>query len=177
MNHTWHSTWLCPSLLSESRALSVQMIFLQHLQQVWVQTVCMIARVWHIYIGSAISWDGHFNVQTEDDTFSSVIDYVLNCGCFIYIGAWLPFDAYKSPEYGITPWKLVLLVIAILVLRRIPPLLALYRFVPEIASWKEALFSGHFGKWFSSCYRFYLNTVYRSSKSIEYHPSSFTNAS
>lgn len=95
--------------------------------------------------GSAISWDGHFNVQTEDDTFSSVIDYVLNCGCFIYIGAWLPFDAYKSPEYGITPWKLVLLVIAILVLRRIPPLLALYRFVPEIASWKEALFSGHFG--------------------------------
>ncbi|KAG2043601.1 Sodium/hydrogen exchanger family-domain-containing protein [Suillus americanus] len=95
--------------------------------------------------GSAISWDGHFNVQTEDDTFSSVIDYVLNCGCFIYIGAWLPFDAYNSPEYGITPWKLVLLVIAILVLRRIPPLLALYKFVPEIASWKEALFSGHFG--------------------------------
>ncbi|KAG1815926.1 Sodium/hydrogen exchanger family-domain-containing protein [Suillus subaureus] len=95
--------------------------------------------------GSAISWDGHFNVQTEDDTFSSVIDYVLNCGCFIYIGAWLPFDDYNSPEYGITPWKLVLLMIAILVLRRIPPLLALYKFVPEITSWKEALFSGHFG--------------------------------
>lgn len=95
--------------------------------------------------GSAISWDGHFNVQTEDDVFSSVIDYVLNCGCFIYIGAWLPFDAYNSPEYGITPWKLVLLMIAILVLRRIPPLLALYKFVPEIASWQEALFSGHFG--------------------------------
>ncbi|KAG1775339.1 Sodium/hydrogen exchanger family-domain-containing protein [Suillus placidus] len=95
--------------------------------------------------GSAISWDGHFNVQTEDDVFSSVIDYVLNCGCFIYIGAWLPFDAYNSPEYSITPWKLVLLTIAILVLRRIPPLLALYKLVPEIVSWKEALFSGHFG--------------------------------
>ncbi|KAG1829107.1 Sodium/hydrogen exchanger family-domain-containing protein [Suillus variegatus] len=95
--------------------------------------------------GSAISWDGHFNVQTEDDVFSSVIDYVLNCGCFIYIGAWLPFDAYNSAEYGITPWKLVLLMITILVLRRIPPLLALYKFVPEITSWKEALFSGHFG--------------------------------
>ncbi|KAG1770447.1 Sodium/hydrogen exchanger family-domain-containing protein [Suillus occidentalis] len=95
--------------------------------------------------GSAISWDGHFNVQTEDDVFSSVIDYVLNCGCFIYIGAWLPFDAYNSPEYGITPWKLVLLMIAILVLRRIPPLLALYKLIPEIGSWQEALFSGHFG--------------------------------
>jgi len=36
-------------------------------------------------------------------------------------------------------------MIAILVLRRIPPLLVLYKFIPEIASWREALFSGHFG--------------------------------
>lgn len=95
--------------------------------------------------GSAISWDGHFNEQTENDSFSSVIDYVLNCGCFIYIGAWLPFGDYNSLDYGITPWRLVVLMNAILVLRRIPPLLALYKFIPEIASWKEALFSGHFG--------------------------------
>ncbi|KAI6026254.1 Sodium/hydrogen exchanger family-domain-containing protein [Pisolithus microcarpus] len=95
--------------------------------------------------GSAISWDGHFNVQTEGDAFASVIDYVLNCGCFIYIGAWLPFSSYNSAELGITPWRLICFLIAILVLRRIPPLLLLYRFVPEISSWKEALFSGHFG--------------------------------
>ncbi|KIK99333.1 hypothetical protein PAXRUDRAFT_822887 [Paxillus rubicundulus Ve08.2h10] len=95
--------------------------------------------------GCAISWDGHFNLQTADDSFSSVIDYVLNCGCFVYIGAWLPFDLYNSPELGLTPWRLFVLMIAILVLRRIPPLLLLYRFVPEITSWREALFSGHFG--------------------------------
>ncbi|KIJ67909.1 hypothetical protein HYDPIDRAFT_37494 [Hydnomerulius pinastri MD-312] len=95
--------------------------------------------------GSAISWDGHFNMQTEDDVFSSVIDYVLNCGCFIYIGAWLPFSSYNLPDLGLSPWRLVILLIAILILRRIPPLLLLYRFVPEIASWREALFSGHFG--------------------------------
>ncbi|KAG2030648.1 Sodium/hydrogen exchanger [Suillus americanus] len=95
--------------------------------------------------GCAISWDGYFHAQTANDAFSSVIDYVLNCGCFIYIGAWLPFDDYHSPEYGITPWKLVLLMIAILFLRRIPFLLMVYKFVPEISSWKEALFSGHFG--------------------------------
>ncbi|KAG6331419.1 hypothetical protein ID866_7672 [Astraeus odoratus] len=95
--------------------------------------------------GSAISWDGHFNVQTEGDAFASVVDYVLNCGCFIYIGAWLPFDSYNVPELDIAPWRLISLMIAILFLRRIPPLLLLYRFVPEISSWKEALFSGHFG--------------------------------
>ncbi|KAG8213688.1 Sodium/hydrogen exchanger family-domain-containing protein [Butyriboletus roseoflavus] len=95
--------------------------------------------------GCAIAWDGYFNVQTADDSFSSVIDYVLNCGCFIYIGAWLPFESYNTPELGITPWRLVVLMIAILVLRRIPPLLLLYRWVPEVKSWKEALFCGHFG--------------------------------
>lgn len=95
--------------------------------------------------GSAISWDGHFNTQTEGDAFASVIDYVLNCGCFIYIGAWLPFSSYNTSDLGITPWRLCCLMIALLVLRRIPPLLLLYRFVPEISSWKEALFSGHFG--------------------------------
>ncbi|KAG1775354.1 Cation/H+ exchanger [Suillus placidus] len=95
--------------------------------------------------GCAISWDGHFHEQINDDAFFSVIDYVLNCCCFIYIGAWLPFYAYDSPEYDITPWKLVLLVIAIMVLRRIPFLLAIYKFVPEITCWQEALFSGHFG--------------------------------
>jgi NhaP-type Na+/H+ or K+/H+ antiporter len=96
-------------------------------------------------LGNAISWDGHFNTQTEDEVFSSVIDLLLNCGCFIYIGAWLPFTAFNAPELGITPWRLVVLFIAILVLRRIPPLLLLFKWIPEISDWREALFSGHFG--------------------------------
>jgi NhaP-type Na+/H+ or K+/H+ antiporter len=98
-----------------------------------------------IFLGNAISWDGHFNLQTEDEVFSSVIDLLLNCGCFIYIGAWLPFAAFNSPELGITPWRLVVLFIAIMVLRRIPPLLLLFKWIPEINGWREALFSGHFG--------------------------------
>lgn len=49
-------------------------------------------------IGSAISWDGHFNTQTENDIFSTVLDLVVNCAAFIYIGAWLPFEMYSTPE-------------------------------------------------------------------------------
>lgn len=98
-----------------------------------------------LHIGNAISWDGHFNTQTEDEIFVSVIDLVLNCACFVYIGAWLPFDAFNSPELGITPWRLVVLFIAILALRRIPSILLLYKWIPEIRTWREALFSGHFG--------------------------------
>ena len=95
--------------------------------------------------GSAISWDGHFNTQTEDEVFSSVIDLMLNCGCFVYIGAWMPFNMFNATELGITPWRLVVLFVAVLILRRFPPLLLLYKWVPEITSWREALFSGHFG--------------------------------
>lgn len=110
-----------------------------------------------VYVGSAISWDGHFNTQVEDkdkdkdngkgegEVFATVIDLVLNCAGFIYIGAWLPFGSYNTPELGIEVWKLVVLSIGILALRRIPALLLIYKVVPEIKSWREALFSGHFG--------------------------------
>ncbi|KAF9445303.1 hypothetical protein P691DRAFT_805903, partial [Macrolepiota fuliginosa MF-IS2] len=95
--------------------------------------------------GCAISWDGDFNAHTEDEAFASIIEYILNCGCFFYIGAWLPWNDFDMPDLGINPWRLVVLSIGILALRRIPAILALYKLVPEIASWKEALFCGHFG--------------------------------
>ncbi|KAF9501982.1 hypothetical protein BDN71DRAFT_1479422 [Pleurotus eryngii] len=68
----------------------------------------------------SISWDGHFNVQGR-------LLRVLNCACFVCIGALLPFPSFNSEAVGITPWRLVLLPVTILFLRRIPP-------VPEIRS-------------------------------------------
>ncbi|ETW75188.1 Na+/H+ antiporter [Heterobasidion irregulare TC 32-1] len=95
--------------------------------------------------GSAISWDNYFNVQIDNEGFSSVIDLVLNCVAFIYIGAWIPFGQFNQAELGITPWRLVVLSLIILALRRIPFSLMLYKFVPEIANWRQALFARHFG--------------------------------
>jgi len=95
--------------------------------------------------GTAVSWDGRFNRETEAESFSSVVDLILNCACFVYIGAWLDFGTFDSPHLGITPWKLVVLFLWIVVFRRIPALLVLYRWVPEINTWQEALFTGHFG--------------------------------
>jgi len=37
------------------------------------------------------------------------------------------------------------LACGIMALRRIPAILVLYRWIPEIESWRQALFSGHFG--------------------------------
>ena len=92
-----------------------------------------------------MSWDGYFKSQVHGQLFSTVVDFILNCCCFIYIGAWLPFITFDYPELGITPWRLVLLLVAVTYLRRFPALLLLFRWVPEIATWKEALFLGHFG--------------------------------
>jgi NhaP-type Na+/H+ or K+/H+ antiporter len=51
--------------------------------------------------GTAISWDGEFNVQTENDVFAAILDLVLNSAAFIYIGAWyrvfLPPFSHLSP--------------------------------------------------------------------------------
>lgn len=95
--------------------------------------------------GCAISWDGDFNERTQGESFISVIDFILKCAGFVYIGAWLPFDSFNDPGLGIVPVRLAVLFLAILVLRRIPAILAIYRWIPEIGTWREALFSGHFG--------------------------------
>ena len=98
------------------------------------------------FTGTSVSWDYRFNEETEAESFASVVDLMLNCACFIYIGAWLDFKAFNSPALGITPWRLVTLFLCIAAFRRIPALLALYKWVPEIKTWREALFTGHFGK-------------------------------
>jgi NhaP-type Na+/H+ or K+/H+ antiporter len=111
---------------------------------------CLSYSVWAIVTlllpGSAVSWDQDFNQRIEGEAFASVVELLLNCGCFFYIGAWLPWGHFTLPDLGISPWKLIVLCIGILFLRRIPVLLALYKWIPEITNWREALFCGHFGK-------------------------------
>jgi hypothetical protein len=58
--------------------------------------------------GSAISWDQDFNQRVEGEAFASVVDLILNCGCF-YIGAWLPWNHFTLPDPGISPWRLIVL--------------------------------------------------------------------
>ncbi|GJJ06575.1 hypothetical protein Clacol_000768 [Clathrus columnatus] len=96
--------------------------------------------------GSTLGWDGHFREHVQDRSFAKVLEFFLNCLAFTYIGAWLPFGMYYNvSELNINLWRLIVLLIVILVLRRIPFLLAAYKWIPEISGWKDALFAGHFG--------------------------------
>jgi sodium/hydrogen antiporter len=95
--------------------------------------------------GTAFAWDGFFNRQTEESVFSSVIDLLFNVAAFVFLGAWMPFNDFHAPELTIEVWRLIVIGILVLVLRRLPVIVALYKWIPDVKTFREAVFSGHFG--------------------------------
>ncbi|KAI9792657.1 MAG: hypothetical protein M1835_007718 [Candelina submexicana] len=95
--------------------------------------------------GVGFSNDGWFLRKTEESHVSNVIDLLLNLAYFVYLGAVIPWAQYNAPETGMTPWRLVIIAIFVILFRRIPIMLALKPIIPDIKTWREALFAGHFG--------------------------------
>jgi NhaP-type Na+/H+ or K+/H+ antiporter len=102
--------------------------------------------------GTSFAWDGFFNKQTEESVFSSVIDTLFNVAAFVFLGAWIPFGQFHlNVQNGmngmgaVQVWRLVVLAILVLLLRRLPIMMAMYRWIPDVKTWREAVFSGHFG--------------------------------
>ena len=95
--------------------------------------------------GTAFAWDGFFNRQTEEAVFSSVIDLLFNVASFVYVGAWMPFDSFTNETLTLSVGRLIPAAILILLLKRLPIMIALYKFIPDVKTFREALFSGHFG--------------------------------
>jgi NhaP-type Na+/H+ or K+/H+ antiporter len=57
----------------------------------------------------------------------------------------MPFDTWNSHALGLEIWRLILAAIAILALRRLPALILLHKLIPDVKTFREALFVGHFG--------------------------------
>lgn len=55
----------------------------------------------------------------------------------------MPFSAWNNASLTLTPWRLILLAISILVLRRLPTIFALQYYIPDIKTRREAVFAGH----------------------------------
>ena len=95
--------------------------------------------------GVGFSNDGWFTQKTEESHVSNVIDLLLNLAYFVYLGAIIPWEQFNAPDIGLTPWRLVVIAIFVVFFRRVPIMLALKPFIPDITTWREALFAGHFG--------------------------------
>jgi Na(+)/H(+) antiporter len=95
--------------------------------------------------GVGFSNDGWFTQKTEESHVSNVIDLLLNLAYFVYLGTIIPWEQFNDPKIGTTPWRLVVIAIFVIFFRRIPIMLALKPVIPDIKTWREALFAGHFG--------------------------------
>ncbi|ORY60289.1 sodium/hydrogen exchanger family protein [Pseudomassariella vexata] len=99
--------------------------------------------------GCALNWDGEYLAETEerDDEVNSSIDVLLNLTGFMYVGIIMPWSQFHDPHgTGITIWRLLGLGFMVLLFRRIPALLIMYKAMPScVNNWKEAIFMGYFG--------------------------------
>ncbi|EFP91624.1 uncharacterized protein PGTG_17678 [Puccinia graminis f. sp. tritici CRL 75-36-700-3] len=95
--------------------------------------------------GAAFAWDDWFTESIETSNFSSILDLLINCTTFIYIGATIPFSSWNDATLTLVPWRLVVLGFSIILLRRLPILVIMQKIVPDLKTHREAVFSGHFG--------------------------------
>lgn len=95
--------------------------------------------------GAAFAWDGWFSQKTQESNVSTVIDLLLNYAYFIYFGAIIPWSQFNNGLIGANVWRLIILSVVVIFLRRIPAVMILRPLIPDIKSWREALFVGHFG--------------------------------
>lgn len=97
--------------------------------------------------GTGFAWDGWFASKTAETKLPEVLDLLLNSSMFVYFGAIIPWSHFSptSETPNITAGKLIGLLILTILFRRIPIVLAAKRLIPDIETYREALFCGHFG--------------------------------
>lgn len=97
--------------------------------------------------GVGFARDGWFARKTEETHLPNIIDLLLNSSMFVYFGAIVPWPDFAPRRItpDMTAWRLILFLALILFIRRIPIVMALKRWIPDIRTYREALFCGHFG--------------------------------
>jgi len=98
-------------------------------------------------VGYGFARDGWFQKKIASAHLPETIDLLQNSAMFVYLGTIIPWTAfssvYSSPT--VTIWRLLLFSFSVLVFRRLPLVLASYRFIPDLKTFKEAAFVGWFG--------------------------------
>ena len=94
--------------------------------------------------GNVFTWDDWFRLETLDDSLQPTIDMLLNLSIFMWYGAVAPW--YKFAHNDVIPiYRLIFLGILILLFRRVPVVLAMHKFIPQIEMLQQAGFVGFFG--------------------------------
>lgn len=95
--------------------------------------------------GNSFTWDDWFRLRLEENDFQEIIDMLFNTAIFLYIGTIIPWQDYSDASKGLSGWRVVVLGITVLLVRRLPWVMAVYKIIPALSNWKEAAFTGWFG--------------------------------
>ncbi|KAK1718148.1 Na/H antiporter [Colletotrichum acutatum] len=94
--------------------------------------------------GNVFTWNDWFRLETVEDPVQPAVDMMLNMAIFMWLGAVCPWESFWNSEL-ISPGRLVALGVLVLLLRRLPVILGLHRYIRQIRGPRQALFVGYFG--------------------------------
>jgi NhaP-type Na+/H+ or K+/H+ antiporter len=107
-----------------------------------------------------------FRLKTEDDSFQPTIDMLLNVSIFAWYGAVCPWYSFAHNDV-IPIYRLIFIGVLVLILRRLPIVLAMHKRIHQIEEWRQAFFVGFFGPMGVSAI-FYLYTSREFLRQITY---------
>jgi NhaP-type Na+/H+ or K+/H+ antiporter len=79
-----------------------------------------------------------------DDSLQPTVDMLLNVSIFMWFGAVCPWSSFLDNSV-IPIYRLIPLGICILLLRRLPFVWSIHKFIPQIEHHRQAIFVGFFG--------------------------------
>ena len=85
-----------------------------------------------------------FRIETMDDSLQPTIDMLLNLSMFMWFGAVCPWNSFLHNDI-IPIYRLIFLGVLILLLRRLPIILAMHKYIHQVENLSHAAFVGFFG--------------------------------
>lgn len=85
-----------------------------------------------------------FRLETMDDSLQPTIDMLLNLSVFMWFGAVCPWSSFLNNDI-IPIYRLIFLGILILLVRRMPIIFAMHKYIHQIEHLAQAAFVGFFG--------------------------------
>ncbi|KAL2002896.1 hypothetical protein VTN02DRAFT_5613 [Thermoascus thermophilus] len=94
--------------------------------------------------GNVFTQDDWFRLETMDDSLQPTVDMLLNVAIFMWFGAVCPWASFVHNDI-IPIYRLIFLGILILLVRRMPIVLAMHKYIHQIEHLSQAAFVGFFG--------------------------------
>ncbi|KAJ5643146.1 Cation/H+ exchanger [Penicillium longicatenatum] len=94
--------------------------------------------------GNVFTQDDWFRLETIDDSLQPTIDMLLNLSMFMWFGAVCPWSSFLNNDI-IPIYRLIFLGILILLVRRMPIIFAMHKYIHQIEDLSHAAFVGFFG--------------------------------